>query len=67
MRTYWPYIIALRLLDIQRINMQKIRIIVIVNNNKREAIIDISRKPKLELGGAPTPTKNVLKTNKKCF
>jgi hypothetical protein len=34
-----------------------------VNINRRLAMIDISRKPKLELGGAPTPTKKVLKKN----
>lgn len=53
--------IELRLLDIQRMNMQNIRIMVIVNINRRLAMIDISIKPKLDLGGAPTPTKNVLK------
>lgn len=53
----------LRLLDIERINIQNMRIIVIVNNNKKPAMIDISRKPTLEFGGAPNPTKKVLKIN----
>lgn len=34
-----------------------------VSINKRLAMIDISRTPKLELGGAPTPTKKVLEKN----
>lgn len=55
----------LRLLDIQRINIQNTRIIVIDNINRRLAMSDISRKPTSELGGAPIPTKNVLK--KKCI
>lgn len=40
--------------------MQKIRIIVMDNSNRREAIIVNSKNPGLELGGAPTPTKIVL-------
>jgi len=51
----------LRLLDIQRIKIQNIRIIVIVNSSRRLAIIDNSRKPKIVWGGAPIPTKKVLK------
>jgi len=51
----------LRLLDIQRIIIQNIRIIVIVNISRRLAMIDNSRKPKLEWGGVPIPTKKVLK------
>lgn len=34
---------------------------IIVSINRILAMIDISRKPKLGLGGAPTPTKIVLK------
>lgn len=34
---------------------------IIVSINKILAMIDISRRPKLEFGGAPTPTKIVLK------
>jgi len=42
--------------------MQNIRIIAIVNNRSKAAMIEISRKPKLELGGAPIPTIKDLKT-----
>jgi len=35
---------------------------VIVSINRRLAMIDFSRKPKLAFGGAPTPTTKVLKT-----
>lgn len=41
--------------------MQNIKIIVIVNINRRLAMIDISKTPKLSWGGAPIPTKKVLK------
>jgi len=51
----------LRLLDIQRIKIQNMRIIVILNINRRLAMIDNSRKPKIVWGGVPIPTKKVLK------
>jgi len=57
----------LRLLDIQRIKIQNIRIIVILNINKRLAIIDNSRKPKTVCGGAPIPTTKVLKIKMFCY
>lgn len=41
--------------------MQNKIIVVIVNISRREAMSDNSRKPILGLGGAPIPTKKVLK------
>lgn len=41
--------------------MQNTIIMVIVNINRSVAMIDNSKNPTMELGGAPTPTKKVLK------